>query len=90
MIKLIVRHPVTNFNDWHRAYKSYTEIRDRYKVRSDEVFQAVEDPNLVTVTHVFDSLSDAQTMMASDEVKAALAKAGVSGPPTVWMLTPAE
>jgi hypothetical protein len=88
MIKLIVQHPVQSFNDWHRAYKSFAEIRNRFKVRSDEVFQAVEDPNLVTVAHVFDSLTDAQTMLASEDLKTALAKAGVCGPPTIWMMRP--
>jgi hypothetical protein len=84
MIQLVVRHQVSNFEQWHGFYKSFAALRARYGVRSEQVFQAVDDPCNVTLIHSFDTLAEAQAIVASTEIQAALAQAGVVGVPSAW------
>jgi hypothetical protein len=86
MIQLVVRHQVGNFEQWHGFYKKFAALRARYGVRSEQVFQAIDDPCNVTLIHAFDTLVEVQTILASTEIQAALAEAGVVGAPSAWIV----
>ena len=88
MVKLFVRHQIKNFDHWHRAYKSFAEMRRRYGVLSDEVFCATGDPTDVTIVHDFRTVEEAQAIIGAAEIHAALAEAGVVGAPTIWIALP--
>ena len=45
----------------------------------------VDNPNDVTVWHDFATAQQAQSFMASEELKKAMQKAGVQGAPIVWL-----
>jgi hypothetical protein len=90
MVKLFVRHRVDNFENWHRAYQSLEPLRSRYGVVRDEVYASVDDDTDVTVSHEFNTLQEAQAILASEEIAAAVAKAGVVGPPTAWIVSARE
>lgn len=87
MIKLIVRHQVKDFTQWFAAYERLAPMRGRYGVQSEEVYAAVGNPNDVTIMHTFNTLAEAKGIVESDEVRSALADAGVVGEPTAWMVT---
>jgi hypothetical protein len=48
------------------------------------------DATLTTVTHQFKDLDTAAAFAHSDELKSAMAKAGVSGPPEIWFTQDVE
>jgi len=50
------------------------------------VFRRVDDPNDVTVKQLLKSVEAAQKLLASEEIKAAMGRAGVLGTPTVWIV----
>ena len=54
-------------------------------IKSGKVFQSTADPNDVTVIHEFDSATDAQALLDSPELKAAMGAAGVQGAPQIWI-----
>ena len=58
-------------------------------VTDDAVFQSIDDPNDVTVWHDFQSSADAQSFANSEALKTAMGRAGVTGEPQVWFVTPA-
>lgn len=56
-------------------------------VLDQAVYQAVDNPNDITVRHEFVTLEAAQVFGASSELGAAMHDAGVEGAPTVWFTT---
>jgi hypothetical protein len=86
MVTLFVRHKVADFDSWHRAFLGFADLNARHGTTNPGVFRGVEDPNDVTVRQDFASAEAAQNMLTSEEIGAALAEAGVVGPPSVWMV----
>lgn len=84
MTTLFVRHQVKDFTVFQQAYRDAGPMQKRAGVLSESVFQAYDNPNDVTVTHQFTSLAEAKALVESAELKEAMEKAGVIGPPMIW------
>jgi len=84
MATLFVRHHVADHAEWRRVYDGFEPTRQALGVTADAVYQAVGDPNDITVTHEFASVEAAQAFAASPDLHAAMEAAGVQGAPTLW------
>lgn len=84
MVRLFVRHPVSDFAAWKQAYDRFNDERATMGVVDHEVFQALEDPNDVTIWHDFETLESATRFMESPRVREVMEAAGVAGEPQVW------
>ena len=84
MATLFVRHPVADYAEWRRVYDSIGAMQKAGGVVADSVYQSVDDPNDVTVTHDFATIEAARAFVSSRDLKAAMEKAGVSGAPAIW------
>lgn len=84
MIRLFVRHPVSDFGHWKQAYEDFNTERAGMGVKAHAVYQAVDDANDVTVWHDFENMESAQAFMGSPRLKEVMTAAGVAGEPTVW------
>ena len=89
MVRIFVRHPVTDYGHWRTAYDAFDAVRQQMGVTGHGVYRGVDDPNDVTVWHDFASAEQAKAFAASDELRHAMDEAGVAGPPAVWFVTPA-
>ena len=81
---LFVRHKVNNYDHWKRGYDAFTPVRNQSSVTAASVHRDAQDPTVIIVTHQF---TDADAMMKfanSDELKSAMANAGVIGIPEIW------
>ena len=88
MIRLFVRHPVTNFDKWKEAYEAFAEERTAMGVQADAVFQSADNPNDVTAWHDFETLEAARAFAESPRLREAMAKSGLAGEPSVWFTNP--
>ena len=86
-VRMFVRHEVSDYAEWRKAFDGFAPTQKKLGVVGKAVYQSVDDPNDVTVIHDFHSLEKAKAFAASAELKAAMDKAGVKGPPTVWYAT---
>ena len=84
MTTAFIQHKVTDYNDWKQVYDSVADMQKADGVIAQAVYQSVEDPNDVTVTHEFATLEAAQAFLASDDLKQAMEHAHVASKPTVW------
>jgi hypothetical protein len=84
MTTLFVRHTVSDYQTWRKGYDAFDSIRKPMGVTNDAVYQAIDNPNDITVTHDFPSVQAAQAFASSPELKNAMASLGVVGAPTVW------
>ena len=86
MATVIVQHKVKDFAEWKKTFDSAIEMRKSAGELSAQVFRDAEDPNSLTVINQWDSIENAQKFVQSPELKAAMEKAGVAGPPMITFL----
>jgi len=84
MIRLFVRHKVSDFAAWKQGYDAFDATRRTLGVKDAAIFRGAEDPGEVTVWHDFESLAAAKSFMKSPELAAAMKRAGLAGEPQVW------
>jgi quinol monooxygenase YgiN len=86
MASMLIQHKVKDFAVWKKVYDSAAELRASNGELSDQIFRDASDPNKVTLIFKWNSLANAQKWAQSPELKAAMEKAGVDGPPNVYFL----
>jgi quinol monooxygenase YgiN len=86
MASMLVQHKVKDFAAWKNVYDSVADLRASNGELSDKVYRDASDPNSLTVIFKWDSLANAQKYANSPELKAAMEKAGVEGPPNIFFL----
>lgn len=84
MVRLFVRHSVADYTAWRKVYDEFDAQRRSMGVVGDAVYQALDEPNDVTVWHDFATREQAEAFSASDALRSAMQRAGVQGTPTVW------
>ncbi len=87
MVRLFARHPVADYATWRKHYDSFDDERSGMGVTGDAVFQAVDDPNDVTIWHDFSTREAAEAFISSPRLREVMAEAGVAGEPQVWFVT---
>jgi ABC-type sugar transport system substrate-binding protein len=86
-VRLFVRHEVSDYGAWRKAYDSFASMQKKMGVTYQSVYHSTEDPNDVTVIHDFHSLAKAKAFVASADLKSAMEKSGVKGAPQIWYTT---
>jgi len=89
MVTMFIRHKVADYGAWRQVYDAVAPMQRRLGVQAQTVFQAVDDPRDVTVTHEFASADAAHAFAASPDLREAMGSAGVEGHPTIWFASPA-
>ena len=84
MVTMFARHKVNNYSAWKGAYDQFASTRQKNGVTGASVHRDVEDPSIIIVTHQFKDLAAARAFANSEDLKSAMAKAGVAGPPEFW------
>ncbi|MFQ5855115.1 MAG: putative quinol monooxygenase [Anaerolineae bacterium] len=84
MATMFVRHKVSDYDNWKRAYDEFASVRREKGVTGASVYRDATDASTIIVTHRFKDLSAARAFANSEELKAAMTKAGVAGPPEIW------
>ncbi len=84
MVRLFVRHNVSDYGAWRKVYDEFDDDRGAMGVRGHAVFQSVDDPNDVTVWHDFDSVDETRPFVESEDLRSAMQRAGVQGEPQIW------
>ena len=59
-------------------------------VTGASVHRDADDPNVITITHQFNDLNAATAFAGSEDLKSAMMKAGVAGPPDIWFTEDVE
>ena len=85
---MFVRHSVNDYAGWRKVYDDFDPVRSQLGVVGKGVYQAVGEPNDVTVTHDFNTIEDAKGFADSEELNTAMKSAGVAGQPEVWFTEP--
>ena len=82
-VTMIVRHQVGDYATWRSVYESVEDLRQQYGCFGAEVLVDPDDKQDVFVLHRFPTLDQARGFAGSDELREAMARAGVAGPPRI-------
>lgn len=79
----IVQHRVSDYSAWRKVYEELADLQAKGGVIAKSVHCSKDDPNLVLVMHTFASVEAATAFLSSGDLKAAMGRAGVQGPPRI-------
>ena len=86
-VRMYIRHEVADYSAWRKTYDAFAGMQRKLGVIRQAVYQSIENPNDVTVTHDFKTTEKAKAFLSSPEVKSTMDKAGVKGTPKIWITT---
>ncbi|MFZ0794835.1 MAG: hypothetical protein WAM65_13760, partial [Candidatus Korobacteraceae bacterium] len=90
MVHVLIRHKVSDYNRWKEAFDSHLNTRKRAGETGFRLFHNVEDMREIFLLVDWQSIEEARKFMTSDELRDAMAKAGVIGAPDVQYLEDAR
>jgi len=80
-------HEVADFNTWKPNFDNGQALRDKHGVKIHGVYQAHDNPNMVTVHAEMPDMAAMEGFMADPAVQATMHEAGVIGRPEMRMMT---
>ena len=83
---VLVRHKVADFAKWKSAYDAHLGARQKAGLREEHLFRNADDPNEVLLLFSAEDFDKAKAFSASDDLRQAMEKAGVSDKPDVYFL----
>jgi heme-degrading monooxygenase HmoA len=86
MSYILVQHSVEDYEKWKPVFDENGPIRQAAGSRGARVLRNADDPNHVTVLLEWDTMANARAFAGSDDLREAMERAGVAGPPNVSFL----
>jgi hypothetical protein len=83
MINVLIHHEVADYVAWKAVFDSSLDWRQKHGERGCRIFRSAGNVNDLTLLFDWESLETARAFIASDELKARMAGAGVKGEPQV-------
>ena len=87
MVTVLVHHEVADYPTWKSTFDAALDFRQKHGEKSYRVFHSAGNLNDLTLIFEWENLEKARAFMASDELKARMAQAGVKAQPRVEFLT---
>lgn len=81
--RMTIKHKVANFAKWKAAYETHDSARTANGLHNYVVARGVEDSNMVLIALGMDDADKAKAFSNSEDLKATMKKAGVTGAPEI-------
>ena len=86
MIHILIRHKVADFAKWKPAYDAHASARQIAGLKELRLLRNTENPNEVILLFSVEDPDKAKAFAASDDLRQAMQKAGLSDKPDVYFL----
>lgn len=86
MNHLLIRHKVSDFTIWKVAYDAHAASRTTAGLTELHLLRSIDNPNEVVILFSVADLNKAKTFAASDDLRAAMQRAGVTDKPDIYFL----
>ena len=90
MALAIIRTTVRDYADFRKVYDAAGAMQKAGGVIEESVYQVKNAPNDIVVLHKFSSVEDAEKFAGSQDLKDAMGRAGIVGPPRIEILEEAR
>ena len=86
MTTVLIKHPIEDYAKWKNAFDGFIEFRKASGEQSFHVSRPVDNPNTLVILFEWDSAENAMAFLDSADLKNAMQKAGVLGPPEITIM----
>jgi hypothetical protein len=86
MPALLIRHTVADYETWRPVFDEHEGTRRANGCQGGRLFRGADDPHEVLILLSWDDLLRARLFVDSDELRVAMAGAGVTDTADVWFL----
>jgi heme-degrading monooxygenase HmoA len=83
---MLIRHKVADFAKWKPVYDAHAFAREKAGLKEIHLLRNLDDPNEVILLFSVEDIDKAKAFAASDDLRAAMQRAGVSDKPDVYFL----
>lgn len=90
MPSLLIRHHVAHYPAWKAVFDEQEPVRRANGSQEGWLFQNSDDPHEVLLLLAWDDLERARLFVDSDDLREAMARAGVTDRPNIWFLEDLE
>ena len=90
MAKAIVQHHVADYDAWFAVFTEHESVRRQHGATGHSVNRAISDPNTVVIINDFATVAGALAFTQDPSLPAVMARAGVDGPPQIWIVEEAD
>ena len=86
----LVQISVEDYDKWKSVFDEGGATRQAAGSKGGFVLRNADDPNQITILLEWDNLDNARAFAGSDDLREAMQRAGVTGPPNVYFLDEAD
>jgi heme-degrading monooxygenase HmoA len=90
MMHTIIRHKVKDYDKWKTAFDEHSPARKAGGEKGGRLFHNVDDPSEVIIYLRWETMENARTFYASEDLKSVMQKAGVTDKPDIYFLEEVE
>jgi len=83
---VIIKHKVKDYEAWKAEFDSFADFRKTSGEKSHRILHPGTDRNELTLLFEWDNEQNAETFLASTELKSAMERAGVADEPSITFL----
>lgn len=89
MTHILIKHEVNDFAAWKDVFDNFADVRRSSGEKSYHILHPVDNPKDLTLLFEWDTQKNAETFLASPELKSAMQRAGVAEEPKIQFLNQA-
>ncbi len=90
MASMFIRHRVADYAKWKVAFDEHGAVRREYGFTGHSLHREAGDPNVVIIAFRVADVNRAKEFASSDDLRTAMERAGVQGPPEIWFAEDVE
>ena len=90
MASMFIKHRVADYAKWKPAFDEHEALRREHGVAGHSLHRDTDDPNVIIIAFRVNDLNRAKEFAGSEELRSAMERAGVLGPPEIWFADDVE
>ena len=87
---ILIHHKVQDYAKWKSVFDEHASTRKSGGSKGGWLFQSADNAEEIVIVFEWDTLENARAFTSSDDLRAAMEKAGVAGPPTIVFMEQLE
>ena len=84
MASMFIRHKVADYAKWKAVFDEHGPTRKRAGFTAQGLGRDSDDPNTIIIAFRASDIRRAKEFAASEDLRSAMERAGVQGPPEIW------
>ena len=90
MASMFIKHRVADYARWKPVFDEHEPLRIEYGTVGHSLHRDADDPNVIIIAFRVNDLNRAKEFASSEELRSAMERAGVLGPPEIWFADDVE